>query len=116
MSGLPHLFQKGKEKRFVEKMNVNESKQLLSSSSTIVVFDSDDSLYVMRVPRTILETESGKEIIDAITGKDTRYSGSSPNEDFIHKIYKQLIEWSKIYSVGINICDADVVYGSEHWF
>ena len=95
-------------------MNVNESKQLIPS--TIVVFDSSGSLYVMRVPRTVLETERGKEIIAAITGKDARYSGSSPKEGFIHEIHKQLIEWSKIYSVGINACDADVVYGSEYWF
>lgn len=83
----------------------------------VVIYNSDDGLSVMSVPKSVLATDVGKEVIGAITGHDERfhpYTSMDPDTEFIGKIHGTLAEWKAKYGMDMVFNAEHVVCGSEY--
>jgi hypothetical protein len=92
------------------RMNVNDT-----STRIVVYYSDEDGLMIMRVPVSELETEDGKEIVNAITGDDIRfqpYTSFTPNTEFITKIEGKVKVWFEKYKIKQNENSKDVIFGS----
>lgn len=82
----------------------------------VVLFECDDGVYVIKLPKSEAETEEGQRVLQAITGKDVRYSPyiNGGDEEFQTTVHKTLGVWIKKYGVARNHSDEHVIYGTEY--
>lgn len=100
-----------------KKRKQDNDEQVEHKQTCTVIFNSDDGLWVMRVPTSVLATDVGKETILAITGDDKRfnpYTSEHPDDEFINKIYGTLKEWRTAYEVKPLFKDHDLVFGTAY--
>ncbi len=87
----------------------------------VVVYNSDDGLFVINLPIDIANTLESQEILKAISGNDPRFRPYTSigeeyekNKNYVKHIVEKIKTWNELYGIEFGTKTQFVTFGGEY--